>query len=168
MLLGNTVSPTVVAWLNSNCNMRVFGVLGECDNAAVAVTLSKIGGLIECKRVEYNGIGLLGAGLSGCQKIPGENVDILFSCLPGLKYTCCGTYSDKIDSIIESTKPKLVVTGTCRKPCFNVEKHVFSPGDVRLGFLGLVEFTENREIHVRVLNIERVINRSMFSPDISI
>jgi len=165
VLLGNTVSPTIVEWLNSSCDVKVFGVLGECDSTAVAVALSRIGGFIECKCVDYSGVCFLGVGLSGCQRIPEESVDIVFSSLPGFEYTCCEACSDRVDNVVKSTKPKLVVTGACREPCFDVKKHVFSPGSMRLGFLGLVEFTENREIHVRILNIERVITRSVFSPN---
>jgi len=157
ILLGNTISPGIIEWLISSCNLRVLGVLSRYDNAAVAVTLSKRNSLLECKSVEYSGISLLGVGVSGCQQVMLEKADIVFSSLPGLHYTCCHPCSDRVDVIIEGVKPKLIVTGECEKPCFIPNTSVFSPGSLKLGFLGLLEISSNKEIQVHSVNVEKLL-----------
>ncbi|MFZ8782546.1 MAG: phosphoesterase [Desulfurococcaceae archaeon] len=157
VLLGNTVSPTIIEWLSSSCRVRVMGILGSYDNASVAVALNRIGGLAECRLIKHGELRLLGIGLSSCPDAYIEKVDIVVSSLPGLEYTCCRACSDILDSAIKRLKPRLVVTGTCKKPCFNPEKSVFSPGSLRLGFLGLVELSESGEIKTQALNVESTI-----------
>ncbi len=157
VLLGNTISPVIIEWLISSCNLHVLGVLSKYDSAAVAVALSRRNSLLECKSVEYSGIRLLGIGVSGCQQAELERADIVFSSLPGLRYTCCYPRSDRIDAVIESVKPKLVVTGECEKPCFTPNTCVFSPGSVKLGFLGLLEISASRELQVHSVNIEKLL-----------
>lgn len=157
VLLGNTISPVIIEWLISSCNLHVLGVMSRYDSAAVAVALSRRNSLLECKSIEYRGIRLLGIGVSGCQQVELKRADIVFSSLPGLHYTCCHQRSDRVDIVIESVKPKLVVTGDCNKPCFNPNTSVFSPGSIKLGFLGLLEISTSREIQAHSVNIEKLL-----------
>jgi len=157
VLLGNTVSPTIVDWLSSNRGLRVLGVLGECDSIALAVSLSKCSGLLECKYTEYENLSLLGLGLSGCHDLPERNVDVVFASQPGFQYTCCHSGSDWVDYVVKRVKPKLIVTGGCKRPCFNPSTRVFSPGSVRLGFIGIVDFSEQTGLIAHFLNIEETL-----------
>jgi len=155
ILLGNTASPTIIEWLKSKCELNILGIIGEYDTVAVATALSRINGLVECKYVKYNGVAFLGLGLSGCQEANTERVDLFLSSKPGLYYTCCHSCSDRVDSVVKRVNPRLLITGSCRKPCYDPSKRVFSPGSVRLGYIGLVELSERGELHIRSLNIEK-------------
>ncbi len=157
VLLGNTASPTIVEWLSSNCRLRTLGVLGECDSPALAVALSRSGELLECKYTEYGGLSLIGVGLSGCHDLPERGVDVVFTSQPGFQYTCCHSGWDWVDRVIERVKPKLVIIGGCERPCLNLNKRVFSPGTVRLGFIGVVEYTEDTGLSQRYYNIEEIL-----------
>jgi len=151
ILLGNTISPSVVRWLSHTCGLKVFGVLGRHDSAATASALSSINGLIDCKMVTFKGVTLYGLGLSGCTgPLPAGHVDVVVSSLPGLKYGCCKPRSDVVDHYVDALRPRLVVTGLCNKPCS--AGSVFSPGSLALGYIGLLDLTEDGHV-VRAVNV---------------
>ncbi|MEM1529620.1 MAG: hypothetical protein QXU03_01365 [Desulfurococcaceae archaeon] len=151
ILLGDVISPTIVKWIHEVCGARVLGVLGRYDNAATVAALSSVDGFIECKSLEIEGVSIYGIGLSGCVNIKGEKADIVISSLPGFKYGCCNPKVDTVDSFIELLKPRLVITGSCRKPCR--AGNVFSPGSIALGYMGLLELGEEFYHNVRAVNL---------------
>lgn len=158
ILLGDTVSPSIIQWLIEQCSIRVYGVLGRYDNPAVASILRKNNGLIECKLLEINGLQVYGYGYTGCTPILKDtfHVDVLVTNSCGARYTCCMKKSDIIDRLIDSLKPRLVVTGSCRYPCRS--EIVFSPGSLREGYLGVINTADN-ELKVYVENIDYLIKR---------
>lgn len=141
--LGDIVSPSIIHWLNTECGIRILGVLGRYDNASVVWALKRVNGLAECRFIDIDGVKIYGFGLSGCLPRRQSNlVDVLVSSIPGVMYTCCRKYSDIVDSIIETMKPRLIALGGCSDPCqFN---NVISPGDVRRGYVCLVELNRLR------------------------
>lgn len=151
MLLGETISPTIIDWLYKECGIKVFGVLGRYDEASVAQALKKNNGLLECKQASTNGVRLYGIGLSGCIPASPAGADILISSVPGLKYTCGPKGSDVVDAVAELIKPKMTIVGGIATPCRG--ELVFSPGSMRVGYLGLVRVTSSA-IHVIPVNYD--------------
>lgn len=151
ILLGDTASPTIVKWLYETCSAKVLGLLGRYDDVATVTALSNINGLIECRSLNVKGVLIYGIGLSGCVNIAEEKVDIVVSSLPGFKYGCCNPKVDVVDHVIELLKPRLVITGSCRKPCKAGD--VFSPGSIALGYIGLLELDGGLHYKVRAVNL---------------
>lgn len=158
ILIGDTVSPSIIQWLIEQCSVRVYGVLGRYDNPAVASILRKNNGLIECKLLEINGLHVYGYGYTGCTPVLEDkfDIDVLVTSLCGAKYTCCVKKSDIVDALIDALRPRLVVTGSCRDPCRS--EMVFSPGSLQGGYLGMMNITDN-ELKVYVENIDHLITR---------
>ncbi|MEM4718198.1 MAG: hypothetical protein QXE81_05510 [Desulfurococcaceae archaeon] len=157
ILLGDTVSPSILKWLVQHCGLRVLGVLGRYDNAALASELRRINGLIECKTVKIGEIVLYGYGFPGCHPQITEHikVDILVSSLPGLKYTCCNKCSDIVDLLIDRLSARLTVIGGCEYPC--IDERTFSPGSVQRDYIGLIDATGN-SIEARTPRLADVVN----------
>lgn len=156
VLLGDMVSPSIVKWLFELCGLRVLGVLGRYDSAATATALSDVNGLIECKMINVGRITLYGVGLSGCTDLPASStVDILISNLPGLRNGCCDPRSDLVDRIADVLKPRLIVTGLCRRPC--KAGSVFSPGSIGLGYIGLFDLADNKDLNMQAMNLHTIL-----------
>ena len=143
ILLGSTISPTLIKWFFEICNIPVLGILDQYDNISIAHVLSEYNALIECKIKTINGVNIYGVGLSGCNRIDTytNRIDILATSIPGLKYTCCREGSDTIDTLIEHYNPLIVLTGYCSEPC--IEEKLFSPGHARRGFIGIIEINKD-------------------------
>jgi len=154
ILLGNTISPSIVRQLVENCNMRVYGVLGRYDNASLASILIEVNGLLECKSIMVKDVSIYGYGLSGCEPRRVEKIDILVSSIPGRKYTCCTKCSDMVDRIIEYLKPRLIITGGCSRSCQS--GNTLSPGRASNGFIGLLNY-ENGEYVFNEIDLLRVV-----------
>lgn len=151
ILLGDIVSPTIVKWLHETCSIKVLGVLGRHDNAATVTALSDVNGLIECRSLNVKGALIYGIGLSGCVNVTEGRADIVVSGLPGFKYGCCNPQIDTVDYVIELLRPRLVITGFCRKPCR--ADNVFSPGSIALGYVGLLELYDKLHYDLRTVNL---------------
>lgn len=166
ILLGDTVSPSILNWLTQHCGLRIFGVLGRYDSAALVSELKRMGGLIECRTVRIGRIMLYGYGLTGCnpQVVENTKVDVFVSSLAGLRYTCCNKCSDLVDLLVDQLDARLVITGGCEYPC--IDKRLFSPGSVQKDYVGLLEINDDtpRVYVVRLIEmIYSFINRSLTS-----
>lgn len=155
LLLGDTISPHIIEWLFNTCSMKIYGVLGRLDNPAVSRALVARDALIECKLVSLGGLKIYGYGYTRCEPksiIPG--VDILATSIGGIHHTCCREESDIVDNIVSNANPKIVITGSCIKPCRR--GFVASPGSVLHGYIGIVK-ESNGSIEFNVVDINYYI-----------
>lgn len=143
ILLGDIVSPLVVYRIARECGIRTLGVLGVLDNPAVSQALRAVSGLLECRWIDVKGVGLFGVGISACSKLSHGEVDVLVSSRPGVKDTCCDQCVDWVDSIVAHTSPRVVLVGSCSRPC--IRETTISPGSFKLGFFGLLNI--DRQSH---------------------
>jgi hypothetical protein len=156
LILGDVGSPSVIERLIS-CELRVYGVLGRYDDPSVATTLSRNGGLLECRRVVLDEAILYGYGMSGCitqLQFKGDigNV-VLVSSMVGYRYNCCCRgIKGPLDIIVELIKPNYIVTGGCIEPCF--DNKVYSPGSLIKGYVGVIEL-DHGIFSAKSLNIYR-------------
>jgi hypothetical protein len=153
LILGDIGSPSVIERLIS-CGLRVYGVLGRYDDPSVATTLSRSGGLLECRQVALNEGVLYGYGMSGCTPQPVSYVDniILISSMVGYKYSCCRGVKGPLDTIVELIKPNYIVTGGCVEPC--IDNKIYSPGSLVKGYVGVIEL-DHGVFSAKSLNVYR-------------
>jgi len=142
VLLGNTVSPSIVRYFVEQCETRVYGVLGRYDNASLASVLSEVGGLLDCKSVDAYDVSIYGYGLSGCIPRGVQKADILVTSIPGRRHTCCIAGTDIVDRIAEVVSARVIITGGCVKPCQHGT--TISPGSARHGFAGLLVYSDEK------------------------
>jgi len=156
LLLGDTVSPSIVEWLTMVCGVRVLGLLGRLDDAAIPQYLRRINGLLDGRVLELKGYRLLGIGVTPVfpkDLAIGKGVDIVATYRPSSR-ECCGIHSDIVAGIVDTLKPRLVVAGSCSEPC--VLDALISPGDVWRGYIGYIE-VNHASYSVRVLKLDELV-----------
>lgn len=158
ILLGNTVSPSVVYRLSEKCGVRVLGVLGELDNPSVAQALKVVNGLLNCRVTTIDGLRLFGYGTGTCNinAISSCSVDILATSKPGVNYGYCKPGNDLVDYLYDLLKPRMVLAGGCRQPY--IQGNIFSPGSVRLGYIGVLKVSlDSYKYEFAVYQLDRVL-----------
>jgi len=146
--------------------IEVIGVIGNCDPEIVHQAFDETGGeYIELKRVEKDGISFI--GLSGSDystekveafKERSDGIDVFVFHQPpygvldeASKNKHMG--SDKLPSVIEENKPKLVLSGHVHEDRGIIEKEetiYMNPGPASDDNLGLVKI-ENGEVDVKLI-----------------
>lgn len=145
ILLANTVSPTIVGDI-AKSGSRIVGVAGNLDDPSVIDAFKKHGIFVESRILNLNGLRTFFTGLAFNESLRNiskvEQVDIFITYYPGFKHSCCcNGYVKAVDSIIDSLKPRLVVTGKCMNPCYN--GYVASPGQGYLGYSLIIDYSNN-------------------------
>lgn len=158
IMLGNTVSPLSVSRLVRDCKLSIAGILGDLDNPAVARAFQSEGLLLECRVAQLEGLRILGHGVScSLQSLPAAEVDLVVTAKPGIQWGCCKPGSDIVDYICNTYKPLLAITGGCNTPCQGSK--VFSPGSLRLNYVGLIELDlRNRTWRVTAKRLDEILN----------
>ena len=155
-LLGNTLSPNIILDLANLPGLRLIGVTGNYDNASIATTLKKLGGLVEARVYDTGFAKVYGVGcnvrqaVENAKQVDQRPIDVLASFYPGYKYICGGNYGvESIDYIIDNIRPRLIVYGKCRRPCIMDNIVCLGPG--YKGYTMIAFF--DREVNVEMINL---------------
>lgn len=157
LLLGDTVSPSIIKWLTETCGIKVYGVLGRYDNPALSRLLRSYNSLIECKLVDIDGLSVYGYGYTRCEPRSHNynGIDILATSICGVRYTCCSKQSDLVDEIASTIRARIVLTGGCIEPCHR--DSIYSPGSAIHGFIGLVRKIDGN-IKFNFIHTDKLVN----------